>query len=354
MSTAFRFQTGFRWFGPDDPVPLAWLRQMTPCPVVVTHLPHVPPGEVWTREDLTVLRDALDRHDLGLGPIESLFWSDAMKLGSSERDRHIENYIQSLATLSEVFPDTEEPLIVTYNLMPLDWSRTNLAMMHENGARGLAFDQAAVEAMDLSHGLFLPGWGKGYSQAEFERLRGDYAGLGEEGFWASVKYVLDAVLPAAEQRGIRLAAHPNDPPWATFGLPAVLCGASGIRRLLSLSPSPMNALCFCVGSYGADPQNDVPALLREFRDSLAWVHLRTVATTAPKCFHETDHADPDANVDLLDVVKVLREIGFAGVFRADHGLDILHETEAQTRGYPAIDRYAANKMLWAYARALGE
>ena len=353
MQTAFRLQPAFRWFGPADSVPLAWLRQMTPRPWVVTHLPHRLPGEEWTREDLTALRADLDRHELRLGPLESLFWTDAMKLGTADRDRDIENYVKSLANLRTVFPDTDGPLIVTYNLMPLDWSRTNLAMPHPNGARGLAFDQAAVEAMDLSQGLFLPGWGRGYTRAEFERLQGDYAGLGEDGFWENVRYVLNAVVPAAETHGVRLAAHPNDPPWATFGLPAVLCGASGIRRLLSLRPSPANALCFCAGSYGSDPDNDVLGMLREFRDAIAWTHLRTVKTTGPKCFHEADHADPEANVDLLEVVRTLKEIGFSGVFRSDHGLDVLHETDAETRGYPAIDRYAANKMLWAYARALG-
>ena len=345
-------QTGFRWFGPEDRVPLAWLRQMTPQPLVVTHLSHVPPGEEWTRADLRVLRDELARHDLQLGPLESVFWTDAMKLGQGARDRHIENYGKTLANLRAVFPDVDRPLIVTYNLMPLDWSRTELKMLHPNGARGLAFDQAAVDALDLSDGLFLPGWGKGYSREEFNQLRADYADLGEDGLWDNIRYALDAIIPAAEANGVRLAAHPNDPPWSTFGLPAVLCGAAGIRRLLSLHPSPANGLCFCAGSYGSDPANDVLALIRDFHQAIAWAHLRTVKTTGPKRFHEADHADPDANLDLLEVVRALADSGFDGVFRSDHGLDVLFETEMGTFGYPAIDRYAANKMLWAYARAL--
>lgn len=344
-------QTAFRWFGAQDPVPLAWLRQMTPRPLVVTHLGEVAPGEEWTQEDLRALKAELDKYELEIGPFESLFWSDAMKTGGAERDRHIENYVKTLANLRAVFPETEE-LIVTYNLMPLDWSRTDLAMVHPNGARGLAFDQAALDAIDLSQGLFLPGWGKGYSRAEFEALHGVYAGLGEDGLWENVQYVLDAVVPVAEDNNVRLAAHPNDPPWATFGLPAVLCGAAGLRRLLALRPSRANSLCFCVGSLGSDPANDVFALLREFSDSIAWAHLRAVRTTGEKRFHEADHADPDANVDLLAVVRALIGVGFNGVFRSDHGLDVLHETEQGTRGYPAIDRYAANKMLWAYERAL--
>lgn len=345
-------QTGFRWFGREDRVPLAWLRQMTPQPLVVTHLSHVLPGEEWTRADLHRLREELERHGLSLGPVESVFWTDAMKLGQSARDRHIENYRKTLVNLRAVFPDVEGPLIVTYNLMPLDWSRTEMKMLHPNGARGLAFDQAAVEALDLSEGLFLPGWGKGYTREEFNKLRADYVGLGEEGLWENVRYALAAILPVAEENGVVLAAHPNDPPWSTFGLPAVLCGAEGIRRLLSLNASPSNRLCFCVGSYGSDPANDILALIREFREAIAWVHLRTVKTTGDKQFHEADHADPEANVDLLEVVRSLVEVGFEGVFRSDHGLDVLYETDEATSGYPAIDRYAANKMLWAYARAL--
>lgn len=344
-------QTAFRWFGAADPVPLGWLRQMTPRPLVVTHLGDVLPGDEWTRAELRALRGELERYELGIGPFESLFWSDAMKTGGAERDRHLENYNKSLANLRAVFPETEE-IVVTYNLMPLDWSRTDLAMVHPNGARGLAFDQGALEAMDLSQGLFLPGWGKGYSRSEFEALHGVYTGLGEEGLWANIKYVLDAVVPVAEANGVRLAAHPNDPPWATFGLPAVLCGAAGLRRLRSLNPSRANGLCFCVGSLGSAPGNDVSALLREFANDIAWVHLRAVKTTGEKRFHEVDHADPDANVDLLAVVRTLLEVGFDGAFRSDHGLDVLYETERGMRGYPAIDRYAANKMLWAYGRAL--
>lgn len=344
-------QTAFRWFGPTDRVPLSWLRQMTPKPLVVTHLPDFLPGEEWTVEALTTLRGQLDMHDLTLGPLESVFWSDAMKLGRPDRDRHIENYIQSLRNLRAVFPELPE-IHVTYNLMPLDWSRTHLALPQPNGARGLAFDQATWEAMDLSQGLFLPGWGKGYSKADFDALQSEYGALGMDGFWENIGYVLRAVIPVAEETGIRLAAHPNDPPWSTFGLPAVLNGAEGIRRLLSLVPSRANGLCFCTGSYGAEPTNDLLAMLREFKDSITWLHLRTVTTTGEKQFHEADHADPDANWDLLDIMKLLVELGWDGIFRSDHGLDVFYESDLEMRGYPAIDRYAANKMLWAYWRAL--
>jgi mannonate dehydratase len=344
-------QTAFRWYGNTDRIPLTWLRQMTPTPLVVTHLGEMLPGDVWPVERLQALRAGLDAHGLGLGPIESVFWSDAMKLGRPEREGHIENYVQTLRNLRTVFPEIPE-IIVTYNLMPLDWGRTALAWEHPNGARGLAFDQAALDSFDLTNGLFLPGWGKGYSKAEFDALQTGYAEIGIEGFWQNVGYVLNAIVPAAESLNIRLAAHPNDPPWATFGLPALLTDAAAIRRLLALCPSRANALCFCTGSYGSDPANDVIAMLREFADSIAWLHLRTVKTTGEKCFHEADHADPTANVNLLDVMRTVVEIGWDGIFRSDHGLDILQETESETRGYPAIDRYAANKMLWAYWHAL--
>ncbi|GAB4456446.1 MAG: mannonate dehydratase [Armatimonadaceae bacterium] len=344
-------QTAFRWYGPYDRVPLLWLRQMTPQPLVVTHLDAFLPGEEWTVEALCELREHLDHHELSLGPIESVFWSDAMKLGRPERDAHIERYAVTLRNLRTVFPELPE-IIVTYNLMPLDWGRTELAMVHPNGARGLAFDQAALDEMDLSQGLYLPGWGKGYSKDDFDRLQEEYAGLGEEGVWENIGYCLRAIVPVAEVQGIRLAAHPNDPPWSTFGLPAVLCGAPGIRRLLSLAPSHANGLCFCTGSYSSDPANDVLGMLREFKDNIAWLHLRAVKTTGPKRFHEADHADLDANVDLLTVMQTVVELGWDGIFRSDHGLDMLYETEMEMRGYPAIDRYAANKMLWAYWRAL--
>ncbi|MGC4046834.1 MAG: mannonate dehydratase [Armatimonas sp.] len=345
--------SAFRWYGPEDRVPLAWLRQMTPRPLVVTHLPDVLPGDEWTVERLKVLKNQLDAHELSLGPIESVFWTDAMKTARPGRDEHIENFIKTLHNLRMVFPD-QDPLVVTYNIMALDWSRTHLAWEHPNGARGLAFDNAAWENLDLSNGLFLPGWGKPISKAEFDALQESYATLGTDGAWDAVGYVLKALVPEAEKLNIRLAAHPNDPPWSTLGLPALLTDAAAIRRLLALAPSPSNGLCFCTGSYGALPENDVNAMLHEFKESVVWCHLRVTKTTNTKQFHEADHAVTDGDIDLFEVLRTLKDIGFTGIFRSDHGLDLLHETELEMRGYPAIDRYVANKMIWAYSKGLRE
>jgi mannonate dehydratase len=324
---------------------------MTPRPLVVTHLPHVAPGEIWPVEDLRKLRAELTRNDLSLGPIESVFWTDAMKLGQNGRDLHLENYRQTLKNLRIVFPEPDE-LIVTYNLMPLDWGRTALAHMHSNGTRGLAYDHQTMNRIDLSDGLFLPGWSRRYSLPEFSTLERAYSEQGVDGFWQNVGYALRALVPSAAEQGIRLAAHPNDPPWSYLGLPAFLCNGQDIRRLLALYPHRSNALCFCTGSYGAEPGNNIPGMIQEFSESIAWMHIRAVKTTGEKSFHEADHADLTANVDLLAVMRTLVKIGWDGIFRSDHGLDLLHESESNTNGYPAIDRYVANKMLWAYERAL--
>jgi mannonate dehydratase len=341
----------FRWYGDEDRVPLAWLRQMTPRPLVVTHPGDIAPGEEWTVGRLRQLREQLDASGLALGPIESVFWTDAMKCARPGRDRHIENFLKTLRNLRAVFPEPD-PLIVTYNVMALDWSRTHLAWEHPSGARGLAFDAAVWEAMDLSNGLFLPGWGKPISRAEFDALKDSYEALGKDGAWDAIGYVLKALVPEAERLNIRLAAHPNDPPFSTLGLPALLTDAKAIRRLLALAPSFYHALCFCTGSYGALPENDVVGMLGEFKDSIAWCHLRVTKTTGAQQFHEADHADEAADVNLFEVIRTLKEIGFDGIFRSDHGLDLLHETDLEMRGYPAIDRYVANKMIWAYWRGL--
>lgn len=342
-------ETAFRWYGPTDRVSLTWLRQMTPQPRVVTHLEQFAPGETWSLDAIRDLRRNIDKHDLRIGPLESVFWSDDMKTGGPLRDQHIEATIQTLRNLREVFHDEPE-LIATYNLMALDWSRTNLAWQHPNGARGLAFDHAKWEAMDVSRGLYLPGWGKGYSQTEFRRLTEIYGD--KPAMWKHISYVLHAIVPVCEELNIRLAAHPNDPPWTTFNLPAMLCDADDIQLLMSLYPSKANALCFCTGSFGALPENDILKMIGSFAGNIAWCHLRVTKTTGDRVFHEADHADTSADWDLLDIMKALIKAGFDGIFRSDHGLDILHETDLEMRGYPAIDRYAANKMLWAYHRAL--
>jgi mannonate dehydratase len=342
-------ETAFRWYGPADRVRLTWLKQMTPQPRVVTHLDQFAPGETWELDAIQALRANVEAHGLRIGPFESVFWSDDMKTGGPKRDQHIAATIETLRNLRLAFPD-EPQLIVTYNLMALDWSRTNLAWEHPNGARGLAFDHAKWEAMDVSRGLYLPGWGKGYSQSEFNRLTEIYGD--KPAMWQHIRYVLAALVPVCEELNIRLAAHPNDPPWSTFGLPAMLCNTADIQTLFSLYPSEANALCFCTGSYGALPENNILEMIAEFATNIAWCHLRVTKTTGDRVFHEADHADPAADWDPLDIMKALIKAGFNGTFRSDHGLDILHETDMGMRGYPAIDRYAANKMLWAYHRAL--
>lgn len=336
----------FRWLGPADRVPLKWIAQMKPRPMVVTHLPQFAPGEIWTLDALRELRRSLDEHQLSLGPVESLFWTDAMKLGLPARDEHIANYLTSMRNIRAVFPrETFQHVNITYNLMPLDWGRTSLAHEHANGTRGLGFDQAELDRLDLSKGLFLPGWGKPYSAAEYRALLEAYGSIGVEGFWSNVAYALRAIVPVAEELGLPLAAHPSDPPWDTLGLPALLTDLPSAKRLLGLVDSPFNGLCFCTGSFGANPQNDVIAMLRELRDRVIWLHLRATRTLGEKRFIEVDHADPNADVDLVDVVRTIAELRMNVSFRSDHGLDMLHETDAGMRGYPAIGRYAGNQYL---------
>lgn len=346
---ALGMETAFRWYGPHDRVPLAWLRQMTPTPRVVTHLDQFAPGETWHMDAIRALRAQLDSHKLRIGPFESVFWSADMKTGGAEREAHIAQTIQTFKNLRAVWPEEPE-LIVTYHLMALDWSRTDLAWVHPNGARGVAFDNAAWESLDISKGLYLPGWGKGYSAAECAHLKEIYSD--KDAVWRNIRYVLQALVPVCEELNIRLAVHPNDPPWSILGVPAMLCSAEDIQMMLSLVPSRANGLCFCTGSYGALPENDLLAMIELFAPHIAWCHLRVTKTTGYRSFHEADHADPSADWDILVIMKALIRAGFDGIFRSDHGLDILYETDAGTRGYPAIDRYVANKLLWGYHRAL--
>jgi mannonate dehydratase len=322
---------------------------MTPTPRVVTHLDQFAPGETWHMDAIRALRAQLDSHKLRIGPFESVFWSADMKTGGAEREAHIAQTIQTFKNLRAVWPEEPE-LIVTYHLMALDWSRTDLAWVHPNGARGVAFDNAAWESLDISKGLYLPGWGKCYSAAECAHLKEIYSD--KDAVWRNIRYVLQALVPVCEELNIRLAVHPNDPPWSILGVPAMLCSAEDIQMMLSLVPSRANGLCFCTGSYGALPENDLLAMIELFAPHIAWCHLRVTKTTGYRSFHEADHADPSADWDILVIMKALIRAGFDGIFRSDHGLDILYETDAGTRGYPAIDRYVANKLLWGYHRAL--
>jgi len=323
----------FRWFGAADPIPLAHIRQIPSVSGVVSALYDVPVGDPWSRERLGRLKADIEAVGLRLAVVESIPVHEDIKLGRRSRDRLIGNYCDSVRAMGELgIP------VLCYNFMPVfDWLRTDLALRLADGSTALAYDDAALAALDLSRGTGdLPGWAAAYGPAELASLRAAYREVPEARLWDNLAYFLERVIPAAEAAGVRLAIHPDDPPWSIFGLPRIICTGADLERLTTLVNSPANGVTFCTGSLGANPDNDLPAMVRRLGPRIHFAHCRNVRVTGTRRFHETAHPSACGGVDLRSVLQALLDVRFTGPMRPDHGRMIWGERGRA--GYGLYDR----------------
>jgi mannonate dehydratase len=325
----------FRWFGESDPVQLAHIRQIPGMRGIVSAVYDVPVGEEWTYERIMRLKETVEKSGLELSVIESVPVHEAIKIGLPERDRYIENYQKTLRNLGRAGLG-----IVCYNFMPVfDWTRSHLEHMLEDGSTALIYEEEDVLRMNpLTGELKLPGWDTSYEDDELKTLFGHYAGIDAEKLWDNLGYFIRAVIPAAEEAGIRMAIHPDDPPWPIFGLPRIITDGDNLERFLKLYDSPANGLCLCSGSLGASPGNDIPALIRRFgaQDRINFVHARNIKFTGEKSFQESAHLSSAGSLDMAEIVRALRDVDFDGPIRPDHGRMIWGESGRP--GYGLYDR----------------
>lgn len=342
MPVPDRMELTLRWFGPKDPIPLEHLRQVPGVAGVVSALHDVPPGVAWTTEAVAAHRDRIEAAGLRWLVAESIPVPESVKLGTADAAAGLEAFARSLEAVGAAGVP-----VVCYNFMPaFDWVRTELAQRLADGSTTLAYrraDLARAEAALASGGL--PGWMTPPTLGELAALRAAYARIDGERLWDHLAAFLEALVPVAEAAGVRLAIHPDDPPWPVFGLPRIVTSAEALLRVTELVRSPNNATTLCTGSLGASPREAVrlPETVHRLGDRIAFVHLRNVAHDAvhpdgTTDFHETAH--PDGAVDLPAVVRALAESGFAGPFRPDHGRAIWHEVGAPSLrpGYGLCDR----------------
>jgi mannonate dehydratase len=325
----------FRWFGDGDAVMLQQIRQIPVVSGIVSALYDVPVGEVWRTERIERLADVIGRAGLELTVIESIPVHEDIKLGRPRRDRLIDNYAESVRNVGK-----SGVSVLCYNFMPVfDWVRTDLARPLSDGSTALAYDDDALSSMDLSRGTGeLPGWATAYDGAQLAALLDAYRRLPAEALWENLNYFLERVVPAAEDAGVSMAIHPDDPPWPIFGLPRIVTDCAAIDRLLSLVDRPANGITFCTGSLGARPDNNLPAMARRFasRGRVHFAHCRNVRVTGPRRFEETAHPPACGDVDMTAVLGALRDAGFAGPMRPDHGRMIWGEKGRP--GYGLYDR----------------
>lgn len=375
-------EQSWRWFGPDDVVTLAQARQAG-ARGIVNALHQIPYGVVWSVAEIEA-RKAIIAQDASLGlrwnVVESLPIHETVKIGEGDLEPIFENYRQSLRNLAACGLE-----VVCYNFMPvLDWTRTQLAYPLPGGGTALRFNIHEYVAFDHFM-LQRPGATEGHSDAVMDRAREwferssqadrdrllanimaglpgaydrydvpglkamleRYRGMNHDGLRANLKRFLEAVIPTAEDVGIRMCIHPDDPPRPLFGLPRICSDEADIAFILGAVDSPANGLTLCSGSLGANPRNDVPAIARRFADRIWFAHLRNVAKDEDGSFMEAEHLGGDT--DMVALVEVLlaeeqrrKAAGWADwqiPMRPDHGHELLDDVgKGSFPGYPAVGR----------------
>jgi len=324
----------FRWYGESDPVKLDYIRQIPGMDGIVSAVYDVPVGEVWPMEKIQALKARIEGAGLKFEVVESVPVHEDIKLGKPTRDRLIANYQQNIRNCAAAGIK-----VICYNFMPVfDWTRTTLDKKLPDGSSCLAFSNQEVEEIDLSKGIALPGWDSSYKADELKALLDEYSKIDEEKLWDHLAYFLKAIIPVAEEVGLKMAIHPDDPPRPIFGLPRIVKNRDDLARLLKIVDSPSNGLTLCAGSLGSGPQNNVESLIREFggMGRIFFAHLRNVKLSANGDFEESAHFSSCGSMDMAALVKAYHDVGFEWYVRPDHGRMIWDETGKP--GYGLYDR----------------
>lgn len=323
----------FRWYGPEDPVRLEYIRQIPLMTGIVSAVYDVPAGEVWPMQSIQAIQAAAQSAGLAFQVVESIPVHEDIKLGAFSRDMWIENYCENIRRLGKAGVK-----VVCYNFMPVfDWLRSDLHRKQADQALALAYDQESILAMDPAKGgLSLPGWDESYTAEGIQSLLQQYKAVDKEQLWENLAYFLHRVIPVCRDSGVVMAIHPDDPPWDIFGLPRIITGPESYARLAAIEPDPANGITLCLGSLGASPHNNLVDIARTYASRIHFAHVRNVKWTGEKSFEESAHPSPCGSLDMYAILKALHDSGFDGYIRPDHGRMIWGETGRP--GYGLYDR----------------
>lgn len=323
----------FRWYGANDPVTIDKIAQIPQMHGIVSAVYDVPVGKVWPQESIDALRSQAEAVNLKFEVVESVPVHEHIKLGAPDADALIDVFCENLRRLAKVGVK-----VVCYNFMPVfDWLRSELARTLPDGSNALAYDEEEVLAMDPAKSeLSLPGWDESYTKEAMQALLKQYEAVDGEKLWANLEHFLKRIIPVCEEVDIKMAIHPDDPPWSLFGLPRIITGLSSYDRLFAVVPSDYNGITLCTGSLGANPGNDMPAIVRKWARKIHFVHARNILITGERKFEESAHPSKCGSLDMYAILKALYDGGFDGYMRPDHGRMIWGETGKP--GYGLYDR----------------
>ena len=325
----------FRWYGDTDPVSLKYIGQIPNMRSVVSAVYDVKPGEVWPEESIKHIKDECEKHNLVFDIVESIPVHEDIKLGEPTRDKYIAAYKENIRRVARYGVKC-----ICYNFMPVfDWTRTQLDKVLPDGSTALVMYMEQLKGIDpLKEGLSLPGWDSSYEKEEMKELFIKYGKVGEQGLWENLEYFLKEIMPVAEECGVKMAIHPDDPPYPIFGLPRIITNEENVDRFLSLYDSEYNGLTFCTGSFGCASFNDIPRMVRKYAEQkrIHFMHIRNVKLFEDGSFEESAHYSPCGSLDIYEVAKALVDNNFDGYVRPDHGRMVWGETGKP--GYGLYDR----------------